>query len=306
LMHERAGGSPDADDRAKAFAQQFDLPVLGHLARILSETDHKIRHSPYAQLPLEIALVEAIVGSASSSPAMVAPAAGPSGPSPKTERNQPDDNDLLSAPPSTALRDRVRGGARGGHLQVVPSQTDTAPDMSRQTPSPSPVVRSIQETPAPAANNGDVTVQQIAELWPRIRNDVKAVNRRIEALLASIDPISIAGDQITLVAAYDFHRKRMNEDEARRVVEDAISRLVGRTITIFCIMRGDEPPARPTAIPTGPRALSHSSSELEELPLSPRTSEIEPISDSTSDTSDADQQRLQAAKNIFDAEEIKP
>src|SRR5215211_4599291 len=62
LLHERAGGSPDADQRAKELAARFELPVLGRLASIFSETDYKIRHSPYAQLPLEIALVEAIVG----------------------------------------------------------------------------------------------------------------------------------------------------------------------------------------------------------------------------------------------------
>ena len=305
LMHARAGGSPDADDRAKMVAQQFDLPTLGHLARIFSETDHKIRHSPYAQLPLEIALVEAIVGRANL-PSAEASSGSLSEPTSKTATTaRPDDRDLLSTPPTTALKDRLRGGARGGHLQVVPPQPASETERPRRS-SPSPAPGPIQEAPVLSANGTGFTVDQIAELWPRIRNDVKAVNRRIEALLASIDPIAISGNEITLVAAYDFHRKRMNEDEARSVVEDVISRIVGRTITIVCIMRGDEPSVRPASISNPPRSIAPSPIGVAENTPESTPPVIENTPSSDSNSIDLDLQRLQAAKNIFDGEEIKP
>jgi DNA polymerase-3 subunit gamma/tau len=307
LMHERAGGSPDADERAKTLAARFDLPTLGHLARIFSETDYKIRHSPYAQLPLEIALVEAIVGVPT---AAVAPAAVESDRSRSANiaPSRPTDDEILSVPPSTALRDRLRGGGRGGHLQVVAPQTSSEPAPAPSAPAQAPSAPAAP-TAAPSArsagSNGDVTVEQIAELWPRIRGDVKAVNRRIEALLASVDPVAINGGQVTLAAAYDFHRKRLNEDEVRRVVEEAISRVTGRLLTIHCVMRGEEPPQAPIAFApaAAPRPVP-SSQPVEPPPTLDATNDEPPDLDDTTST-DRDQQRLQAAKNIFDAEEIR-
>jgi DNA polymerase-3 subunit gamma/tau len=61
LLHQRAGGSPDADDRARALAARFELAELAELARRFAEIDYKIKHSAYGQLPLEVALVESVL-----------------------------------------------------------------------------------------------------------------------------------------------------------------------------------------------------------------------------------------------------
>lgn len=316
LMHERAGGSPDADDRAKEFARRFDLPVLGRLARIFSETDYKIRHSPYAQLPLEIALVEAIAGTPAPAQ-MTAPSAGETAPTvaqnqptARAEIGRPTDEEILSVPPTSVLKDKLRGGQRGGHLQVVPPAEPTR--SIRETPPP------IQSTATPPARPamvptgaGGLSVERLADLWPRIRNDVKAVNRRIEALLASIDPAGVNGNTIILTAAYDFHRKRMQDDEVRRVVEEAIARNVGQNVVIECVMRGELPtgggfasaPRTPTPmvardepaiVPPAPPAPVD-----DDAPQLLNGSQAAPQFDAN-----LDEQRLQAAKNIFDAEEI--
>src|SRR5215207_264231 len=63
LLHQRAGGSPDADERATELAQRFELLELAKLAQSFSEIDFRIRHASYSQLPLEVALVEGILRS---------------------------------------------------------------------------------------------------------------------------------------------------------------------------------------------------------------------------------------------------
>lgn len=307
LMHERAGGSPDADGRAKELAARFDLMAFGRLARIFSETDYKIRHSPYAQLPLEIALVEAIVGTPASAVTATGAAVTPEPPISATRTAahdaRPSDEHLLSAPPTTNLRDRLRGNMRGGHLQVVPSHAEpTKP--AGTTPAPaagSSSSLSAAQLARPDSPSESPSVAQLADLWPAIRNDVKAVNRRIEALLASIDPIAVSGNQVTLVAAYDFHRKRMNEAEARQVVEEVMSRILKRPIAIVCILRGEELPvvAQPAAEIPLPAPMSEPPQSISAGPPEPD----EPPSDDVS-TLEIDRQRINAAKNIFDAEEI--
>jgi DNA polymerase III subunit gamma/tau len=316
LLHERAGGSPDADQRAKELAARFELPVLGRLARIFSETDYKIRHSPYAQLPLEIALVEAIVGGSDLIPASAQlPSSAPGTGATTTAR--PTDDELMAAPSTSSLKDRLRQGGRGNHLHVIAPGESAPPEPavhaapasdSAKTPA-SPVIDSTQAS-------AGLSVGQLADLWPQIRNDVKAVNRRIEALLASIDPVAVTGANITLAAAYDFHRKRMNEDEVRGVVEDAISRVIGQPVTILCVMRGEAlPPAaqpqvaapilvveRPVieASPDEPESASTQlAAENEARSTATAAGELDPAEEY-----ERDLQRLQAAKNIFDAEEV--
>jgi DNA polymerase-3 subunit gamma/tau len=272
LLIERSGGGSDADDHARALAAQFQLGELAALARRFGEIDFSIKHAPFPQLPLEIALVEA---------AAIAPG------DPTADRIAGSQDDASSpSPPPRSLRDRVR--APSPAQPQSPPAANPAPT-ARITPlRPSPPAPQIQ--PAPPARNDTIAidVEQIADLWPRVRADVKALNRRIEALLSEVDPVAIAGNQITLAVPYPFHRDKLNSDEVREIVAGVLSRLLERDISLQCILRGEVagPPPRAAVHPGAP-----ATEEVSESPVD-------------SDDEDRDLARLQAAKNIFDAEEI--
>ncbi len=343
LLHQRAGGSVDADNRARALAERFDLLELADLTRRFGEIDYKIRHAAFAQLPLEVTLVEGILrrvgaaGAVQGVPSDVAtggpvPSSSSAGPStPPGGRGTPSPGPTGSAapadeavaahrPPSTSLRDRVRG--QSSPAARVPSPEASAPP----APSASAPADGNQEsqptggTPVdrPASHEGGISrvgsldVERVADLWPRIRQDVKAINRRIEALLSSVDPTAVHGDHIILVAAYEFHRNRLNADDVRQVVEQAIGRLVGHPVRISCVLRGELPSATLAAVPSavGPAQNLGNAPDRPEVPSVPFTDPpphqmSEPSDLPPSDISaDDDDRRLQAAKNIFDAEEI--
>ena len=59
LLIERSGGTGDADARARELVG-IPLSELAALARRFGEIDFTIKHAPYPQLPLEVALVEAV------------------------------------------------------------------------------------------------------------------------------------------------------------------------------------------------------------------------------------------------------
>ena len=385
LLHERAGGSPDADDRAREIAKLFSLADLAAHARLFSEADQRIRHAPIAHLPLELALVDAVLygqGAAVAGPAAtVIPttatprarpgqgtgagetmAAGAPGGRPADDTSAAPatvavDRDpgagsppQATRPPGPSLRDRVRGAP-------VPAAGPAPEALSAVASVPA---RSIRETPATASDEGGpveadrtgpaagpaaipeaassgavaaggaVSVETLVELWPRIRLDVKAKNRRIEALLSSIDPVAIEGGQVTLVAAYDFHRNRLNSDEVRVIVEDVISALIRQTVQVTCVMRGDV--VIPAATPSAARAQPAVRRPAPEEPRAARETTIEPGYDGgptpapgvpgETDHPDAaamaapeipwsgeaamaeDDRRIAAIKNVFDAEEI--
>jgi hypothetical protein len=144
-------------------------------------------------------------------------------------------------------------------------------------------------TPGTKSEPGPVLgVEQIAELWPSIRADVKALNRRIEALLSEVDPVAISGSQITLAVPYPFHRDKLNSDEVRETVGGVISRLLGQPISLVCILRGE----LTTRTPDQPATQEQ---------VEPRTApEIVP----DADEEERARVRIRAAMNIFDAEEI--
>jgi DNA polymerase-3 subunit gamma/tau len=304
LLHERAGGSPDADDEAKALAKRFELIELASLAKRFSETDYRIRHSPYSQLPLEIALVESILKVSAQAPNETTAA-------PVTTRSatgQPSDAELLAKPPTTRLRDRLRGEPAGNS-----SQPRSAGRAVRESPPPAPEAPSAKadepsSPPGPSVPSGSpsaaITVDQIADLWMQIRRDVKAMNRRIDALLSAADPVSVTGDLITLSSPYPFHQDKLNTDEVRLVIEDVISRLVGRPVRIICNPRdaalsSAADMASPPPVDSSPDEESLPDADVERAPAS---NGLEPPPEEHPE--DQDEQRINAAKNIFDAEEI--
>lgn len=284
LLLERSGGVSGADAVARELAGQFTLRDLASVAQRFSDIDFTIKHSPFPQLPLEIAIVEltaeapgAVAAGATPPPAM-APAAQDAPP-----------------PPSrvTSLRERVRNPA--ATRESAPQRQETAPRQSVEpvsisAPRPVPVAPPAAKPPAGSPAGGP-TVEQIAELWPNVRGDVKALNRRVEALLSEVDPVAISGNQITLAVPYPFHRDKLNSDEVREIIASVLSRLLARDVSVICILRGEMPPASNGAVP--PPVVTPSIAAPPPAPAAPVQAD-----------EDAEMARLRAARNIFDAEEI--
>ena len=279
LLLIRAGGTPDeTTPDALEQAQRFSLVEIAALVRTFCGIEGALNRSSFAQLPLEIALVESIVGTAqetsfgeSADPATAAPP-------------------LLTRPAESPRPERRPEPAPPHRAASVP-----ATSRARQPEPPDPA----SSPPEPAA--GDPALERLVASWTQIRRDVKAANSRIAALLGSVDPVAIRGDEVVLVSPYEFHRNKLNEDNARRVVEDSLGRHIGGSYRIKCLAP-EEARSAALAAPAaaGPSAVtlpSNGNGEIptavgEEPPPAPRDEE--------------DEERLRAARAIFAAQEIEP
>jgi DNA polymerase-3 subunit gamma/tau len=274
LLHARSGANTDADERARELADRFHLLELANLVRLFSEIDFSIKHAPYPTLPLEVALVEAAVRDAEN--LRVSPAS--------TSESIPQ---LGAAPRTSPLRDRIRGAS--GTQEAPPPTGGSAP---RGEPAPITPIRPAGNArfgaePGPPSASG-LDVEQIADLWPSVRADVKALNRRIEALLSEVDPVAVSGTQITLAVPYPFHRDKLNSDDVRETVAGVLSRHLNMDVSLVCILRGEMANGVARMAQSGPAV---------------------PAEASTNQASAEDERamaRVRAAKNIFDAEEIDP
>src|SRR5215217_7525469 len=280
LLLERSGGAGDADARARELAAMFSLSELAAMARRFGEIDFSIKHAPFPQLPLEVALVEAV--SNAGPEAEVKSGAGER--SVERTRSEPAAAD---PPPPTSLRDRVRAPTSIRDATTLEPARSTHVEPAAITPLRSkPVAEAAASGGAGAIRSFDI--EQSAELWPSVRADVKALNRRIEALLSEVDPVAISGNQITLAVPYPFHRDKLNSDDVRETVGGVLSRLLGRDISLQCILRSE------LAVAPVQREPIHSSQSSRSLP----------DSEPNDDEEERAQVRIRAAKNIFDAEEI--
>ena len=79
------------------------------------------------------------------------------------------------------------------------------------------------------------TIEQVHALWPRIRQEVAALNRQVDALLFSVRPYRVAEDTLTIVATYDMHRSHLLKDDSRKVIEAALLQVLSHPYRVLCI-----------------------------------------------------------------------
>ena len=229
-----------AESEADAVRDQARRAQMGSLVywlRRMSELDYELRTSPYGQLPLELAVVEAIAGppvsSAAPSAAPVSrpvapPSAAPARPS-ASEMPRPS---VPPAPQPTAPQPTApqpTAPTPATPRPVAPSDTPAMP------PSRGPSNESAANPPTTPLGDkspiGDVT--DLLERWPAIIRDLRSKSRNLEALIKSgIAPIDIQGTVITLKADNEWLLNKIQERNNVTILEDVIARYTGVTYTI--------------------------------------------------------------------------
>lgn len=314
LMLVRAGADPvEANDRIRELAARFEIADLLRINERFSEVDFKQKHGSFPQLPLEIALVGSLVEQSpviyATSPAETRPAATPRRPAesrPQPQRSVHAPGAPASPPPAAPTGRGWNPDSRAEPVAPAPAQ----PGVEAPTP---PAVR-----PSPAANggsaHGSLSLDTVVSNWERIRTEVKALDRKVEALLASTDPGHLDSDSLYLVAAYPFHAAKLNEPKARGIVEDAIERALGMRHSVVFTLREELPAGRPSAI----REQAPSGNGYSAPPPSPDREPVEtvtapPVSESAeppgamSDPErSADDAFVRMVEVHLDAEEVEP
>ena len=247
LMLVRAGADPiEANDRIRELAQRFEIADLLRVNERFSEVDFKQKHGSFPQLPLEIALVGSLV----EQPAVVYGA-----PQAEVRQSAPPRRVVESRPPQrpepvAPVSSPVAAAGRGWQPDPRPERVDRVERSEPVVVSPStPPARAV--TPpaavAPPASTSQVnddrhiSLDTVVANWDRIRTEVKALDRKVEALLASTDPGHVDSDTLYMVAAYPFHAAKLNEAKAREIVEDAFERAIGKRHNVVFTLREELP-----------------------------------------------------------------
>ncbi len=255
--------------RMEAQAAKVALPDLLRWTKVFAAADSELRSTSYRQLPLEMALVEAILPPVALQPkdhsAEIAQAAEQVG-VPPSERARP-----AQPTPERPAASRGSQSARGGngsapqpsgppppinvelggylngtaqpHLEIVASQEKPAPDEAEPTvaanghvPSESEEVAHA-EAPSEPEDDGD-DLSKLKRLWPNLIDQINARSKQMAAVFrdpAQVRPFAMSGKTVTISFRYPIHAQRARGEQQRGLLEQALSRTLGRPCLVETI-----------------------------------------------------------------------
>ena len=220
--------TPEALDEYTALAEGVALERLLATVRIFNEAANELKTGLHAQLPLEMALVEASLLAGPVESAVVAQVGS------------------RDSDPNAALPREAAG-------EGLPVQKRDAPDVADAAPGPSQdeqavagikagagvPARSLEPGPEvmPGANHQEgnashVTLAWLQDNWAKLLRAIRSRNRMVEALLKSCEPVSVTDGLVTLGFYHTFHKERVGEDQHRVTVEEALLELSGQPLRV--------------------------------------------------------------------------
>jgi DNA polymerase-3 subunit gamma/tau len=265
LMLLRAGADRSLLDVAEEEAAQIerqarsaDLGALMRWVKLFSELDYQLRVSSYGQLPLELAVIEAVIAPAPATVAAGA-AAGASRPVVRPERKTPPSPPVVQPTTGTSGKPPIIETASPSGASPVAepaSQPGIPADMAtRQTSPPQPVApddpriqhqaqtRRASEPPVEtgegvAAANADVAaLEQIESIWHNITRDVRVHDKTLQALLNSgVRPVDVKDGTLILEVPSEWFVARLEKPAVRQIVEQVISKHMGTMFSIRCVV----------------------------------------------------------------------
>jgi hypothetical protein len=225
------------DDALRERVGRMAPAEVAYITKLFSQVEFRLKHTAYGHLPLELAVVDAVLmrtgqalpagQPAQNLPAAPIPSASPA-PTPITAARP-----TRPAPVAPAVTPSA--DAESSPVAIRPDRF--RPDRDALPASPEPM-RAVRDTPA--AESGSLTLEQIDGLWNRIKMGVKMERRaKTHAVLNDVSPYEVRGNLIVLATAAKFYYDHIAEDETRLLLEKVIGGLVGQPVRIACELIGD-------------------------------------------------------------------
>ncbi|MBI4235741.1 MAG: DNA polymerase III subunit gamma/tau [Chloroflexi bacterium] len=147
----------------------------------------------------------------------------------------------LARRPAPGVVAPARPPARAGQQAPAPAQPTRPRVVAEASPGmagPSATAAVVKE-PAPSSD------------WEKVKQAVRAVNRNVATRLQDCEPQSLENGAAVLCFVHQFHKEKVEEDTYRKVVEDALSKVMGASYRVSCVLRPPEAKATPAGPPQG-------------------------------------------------------
>jgi DNA polymerase-3 subunit gamma/tau len=219
--------SPESLPRLQEQAAAFSRRELVLAIRLFNRAAQEAKGGWQPQLPLEMAFIEATL------PAETADNEGGENPS-RRRPGRPSPGQRGPAGAGRRTTEPVSG--QGSRPSASGPGTAGEPGPSAHSAQPDAVREPAATYQLAAEGDGPLMPAQVIDGWPDFLNALRPKDLKLEALMRSCEPVGVEGDVILLSFTHKFHRSKVEEDEKRRLVEDALSDLFGRRLRVRCVM----------------------------------------------------------------------
>lgn len=271
LLKANPGGKELTDMTGEAVARlqdqskRIELAQVVYFLKIFSGVDYNLKVSPYGQLPLELALMEAllppapVVSTVAPAPATTPrPAQGA-----QTAASTPPASTRLAASTpaaTTAPRPPVSPPVLTSYERAATPARPEAENSSRvneavdsvqppEAKEPEKVVEAVinvvvSEEPGAVLTEAEVVeiaFDLVQQSWPKVVKSIDAQHKMIAALLREARPTANKGRQVMISFDYQFHYKQFKDNATKLgIIEDHFSKVMGQKIVIKCLFDGGD------------------------------------------------------------------
>jgi len=225
----------------EALTKRMVTRDLVQAIKLFNQAQLDMRGSDQNQLALELAFVEATMAEENpvSMPAAAEPPAPPARPPRRVSR--PAVMPTKAAAPAAPRRDRPDAMPGAGSGAAASAANDEA-----ATAEPTDEV---------------VTLEEVESNWGKARQAIRVASRQVEALVNSAAVQGIEdGNRLVLEFASDFLSDKLDKEENRRIVEEALSSVLGKRCRVRGTTKGTTPRqsrnvAAPSAMDAGEQVI---------------------------------------------------
>jgi DNA polymerase-3 subunit gamma/tau len=227
-------------------AAQTHVAQLVAWLKLFSNLDQQLKNSPYGQLPLELAVVEALFPQTPAPTLAAAPARTPGATRPTPAPTRPAAREAAPTPREPA-RETANGhtpppsSTTPANAPATPEPIEAvspvaAPDAEELLPpvadKPQPVMAARDELSAPeevieVVDDAAFFLEDVRASWDQVVEDVRAKNPLVYTHLKSVEPINVEGRTIILLSKLAIHKTKLEAERARRLVEEKLGLALG-------------------------------------------------------------------------------
>ncbi len=81
----------------------------------------------------------------------------------------------------------------------------------------------------------------VTDIWPSVLDTMKKRHNTLYSILRMAKP-ELTEDTLTLTFAFAFHKKKMNEDKSRLILQEVVTQITHKSVTIVCVVKKDSKP----------------------------------------------------------------
>jgi len=226
LLLKSTGHAPSelTKEQQKEMSRQAESLSLARLLRVIkifNQAAIDLKNSTQPQLPLELAFVEATLDDEADSPL----------------------GDGGSPHSSTAVKPQVAAqSTESSHQSVARGNSERSPQQPQAPKKHAPVAESSRRLGGQEIAGN---LEGLRDAWGEVVAAINRQNMHVAAVIRDCSVVAFEEDVVVLQAKYPFHKEKLESERAKRMVEDAVSDILGERCRVKCILSSALPAPGP-------------------------------------------------------------